>query len=51
MFDLFGFVLRSGEPKQDVVCVPEVAKPPVVRTIWIQCRKTALLLAQFRNTA
>ena len=30
-FDLLGFGLRSGEPEQDVIGIPDVTQPPVVR--------------------
>ena len=45
-FDLLGFVLRSSEPEQDVICVPNLTQSPIARITWIPGRNTALLLAQ-----
>jgi hypothetical protein len=45
-FDLLSFVLRSSEPEQNVIGVPDVTKPPVVRIARILDREAALLLAQ-----
>ena len=45
-FDLLGFGLRSGEPEQGVVGVPDVPQPPVARIAGILARQAAQLLAQ-----
>ena len=45
-FDLLSFALRSSEPERNVIGVPDVTKPPVVRIARILDREAALLLAQ-----
>jgi len=47
----FGFGLRSGEPKQDVVCVPDVTQPPIARITWIRCRRLRCCLRNARIVA
>jgi hypothetical protein len=33
--DLFGLVLRAGEPQQPIVGIPDIAQPPVLRIIRV----------------
>ena len=45
-FDLLGFGLRSGEPEQDVIGIPDVTQPPIRGILQIRGREATLLLLQ-----
>ncbi len=46
MLDFLGFCLRSCEPQEEVIRIPEVAEPSILRVVGVGIGQTALLLAR-----